>query len=117
MTGEKTHDRERRGRPPQAQTLESPLSATWRPSVREKAVLVGIGPGIVEGDLDELDALADSAGAEPIARLVQSRSEPDPATWIGRGKMEELHAEIHGPHRLLDRHRPEARLTLRRRRP
>jgi GTPase len=75
--------------------LESPLSASWRPSVRERAVLVGIGPGIVDGDLDELAALADSAGAEPVARLVQSRSEPDPATWIGRGKMEELHGLVH----------------------
>ena len=75
--------------------LESPLSASWRPSVRERAVLVGIGPGIVQEDLDELAALADSAGAEPVARMVQSRSEPDPATWIGRGKMEDLHRLVH----------------------
>ncbi|MBI3648543.1 MAG: GTPase HflX [Actinobacteria bacterium] len=75
--------------------LESPLSATWRPAVREKAVLVGVGPGIGEDDLDELAALADSAGAEPIARLVQSRSEPDPATFIGKGKLEEVHRVVH----------------------
>jgi len=78
------------------QVLESPLSATWRPAVREKAVLVGVGPGIEAADLDELEALADSAGAETVARIVQSRQEPDPATFIGRGKLEEVHAEVHG---------------------
>jgi GTP-binding protein HflX len=75
--------------------LESPLSATWRPTIRERAVLVGVGPGIVPGDLQELAALADSAGAEPVARVVQNRREPDPATFIGRGKLEEVHHEIH----------------------
>jgi GTP-binding protein HflX len=59
-------------------------------------VLVGIGPGIEERDLDELAALADSAGAEPVGRIVQSRSEPDPQYWIGRGKVEELHQLVHG---------------------
>ncbi len=77
------------------QVLESPLSATWRPAVREKAVLVGVGPGIEERDLDELAALADSAGAETVARIVQSRHEPDPSTYIGRGKLEEVHAAVH----------------------
>ena len=86
----------RSGRPPvDRQVLESPLSATWRPAVREKAVLVGVGPGIDAADLDELDALADSAGAESVARVVQSRQEPDPATYIGRGKLDEVHGEVH----------------------
>ncbi len=57
-------------------------------------MLVGVAPGIVEGDLDELAALADSAGAEPVARLVQSR-EPDPATFVGKGKLDDLHAAVH----------------------
>ena len=76
-------------------TLESPLSATWQPRVRERAVLVGVGPGISEADLDELDALADSAGADAVSRIVQSRREPDPGTFIGRGKLEELHRTVH----------------------
>ena len=76
-------------------TLESPLSATWQPRVRERAVLVGVGPGISDEDLDELDALADSAGAEAVSRIVQSRREPDPSTFIGRGKIEELHRTVH----------------------
>ncbi|HJR97064.1 MAG TPA: GTPase HflX [Actinomycetota bacterium] len=82
-------------RPVERQVLESPLSATWRPAVREKAVLVGVGPGIDEADLDELAALADSAGAEAVDRVVQSRHEPDPSTYIGRGKLEQVHAAVH----------------------
>ena len=80
---------------PDRTILESPLSATWQPRVRERAVLVGVGPGIVDEDLDELAALADSAGAETVSRIVQSRREPDPGTFIGRGKMEELHRTVH----------------------
>ncbi len=84
-----------RSRAPDRGVLESPLSAKWRPAVRERAVLVGVGPGLGEDDLDELAALADSAGAEAVARLVQSRGEPDPATFVGRGKIEELHRLVH----------------------
>jgi GTPase len=78
-----------------ANLQESPLSATWRPRVFERAVLVGVGPGIAEEDLDELAALADSAGAEPVARVVQSRAEPDPGTFVGKGKIEEIHRTVH----------------------
>ena len=98
-----------RSRPPlERQVLESPLSATWRPAVREKAVLVGVGPGIAEEDLDELAALADSAGAEAVARVVQSRPEPDPATFIGKGKLDDLHATIHAARRRRRDPRPRA---------
>lgn len=85
------------GRPRRAarDVLESPLSATWRPAVREKAVLVGVGRGLEEGSLDELAALADTAGAEPVARIVQSRSDPDPATFVGKGKLGEIHMVLH----------------------
>jgi GTP-binding protein HflX len=76
--------------------LESPLSATWRPAVRERAVLVGVGRGMSEDDLDELASLADSAGADPVARVVQSRSDPDPGTFVGKGKLNELHQAVHG---------------------
>jgi GTP-binding protein HflX len=75
--------------------LESPLSATWAPRVREMAVLVGVGRGIEESDLDELAALADSAGADPVARVVQTRSDPDAATFVGKGKLEEIHRTVH----------------------
>ena len=86
----------RRRRPARrSNVLESPLSATWTPRVREKAVLVGVGHGIDHSDLDELAALADSAGAEPVARIVQTRSDPDPATFVGKGKLEDIHRAVH----------------------
>ena len=75
--------------------LESPISATWRPRVPEKAVLVGVGRHMDGSDLDELAALADSAGAEPVARIVQAREEPDPATYVGKGKLQEIHRVVH----------------------
>ena len=81
--------------PRDARIVESPIAATWRSIQHEKAILVGMGPGFEEADLDELAALADSAGAEPIGRVVQSRSEPDPQYWIGKGKMDELHDLVH----------------------
>ena len=88
-----TKDRSRRG-VHAGSTLESPLSATWRPRVRERAILVGVGPGMQPSDLDELAALADSAGAEPVERIVQTRSDPDPATFVGRGKVDEIHRAV-----------------------
>jgi GTP-binding protein HflX len=76
-------------------TLESPLSATWVPRERERAVLVGVGHAIDESQLDELAALAESAGAEAVDRVVQARADPDPATFVGRGKIEEIHRRVH----------------------
>lgn len=57
-------------------------------SVREKIVLVGTEGG--EEDLDELVALVGSAGADVVARVHQRREEPDPATYIGKGKAKDL---------------------------
>src|SRR5438093_3994863 len=85
----------RNGKRRRTTVLESPLSATWTPRVRERAVLVGVGHGIDPSDLDELAALADSAGAEPVSRIVQTRSDPDPATFVGKGKLEEIHRAVH----------------------
>jgi GTP-binding protein HflX len=86
---------QRNGKRRRTAVLESPLSATWTPRVRERAVLVGVGRGIDWSDLDELAALADSAGAEPVSRIVQTRSDPDPATFVGKGKLEEIHRTVH----------------------
>lgn len=62
---------------------------------REPAILVGLsrGPGDrprVQEHLDELAMLADTAGADIIHRIVQERRTPDPATFIGRGKVDEI---------------------------
>jgi GTPase len=58
-------------------------------------VLVGVDRHGDEDSLDELAALADSAGAEVVGRLVQTRDAPDPATFIGKGKLGELHGVVH----------------------
>jgi GTP-binding protein HflX len=62
---------------------------------REKIVLVGvtIPPATAEdteASLDELSLLVDTAGADEVARVVQRRRTPDPPTYIGKGKAEEL---------------------------
>jgi GTP-binding protein HflX len=63
--------------------------------VRQRALLVGTGAGArsvedAEASLDELALLADTAGAESVERVLQRRDTPDPATYIGKGKAEEL---------------------------
>jgi GTP-binding protein HflX len=45
-----------------------------------------------EESLDELRALATSAGAEIAGEFTQRRDRPDPATLIGKGKLEEIAA-------------------------
>jgi GTPase len=62
---------------------------------RERHVLVGVTlPPSTEEDtersLDELSLLIDTAGADEVARVVQPRGRPDPATYIGKGKLDEL---------------------------
>ena len=62
---------------------------------RERIVLVGVAVGPksldeVEAGLDELSLLVDTAGADEASRVVQRRDTPDPKTYIGKGKAEEL---------------------------
>jgi len=62
---------------------------------RETVVLVGVAippTTVVEAELslEELAALADTAGADEAERVLQRREEPDPATFVGKGKAEEL---------------------------
>jgi len=64
-------------------------------SFREKIVLVGVtlppdDAEETERGLDELSALIDTAGADEVGRVVQRRQTPDPPTFIGKGKAEEL---------------------------
>ncbi len=66
-------------------------------SFRERIILVGVlFPGGttegVEEALDELAQLVDSAGADVVGRVVQRRDTPDPATFVGKGKAEEIGA-------------------------
>ena len=53
----------------------------------EKVMLISTDS---EESLDELASLAETAGAMVITRVIQNRMKPDPATYIGSGKAEEL---------------------------
>ena len=62
---------------------------------RERIILVGVVfPGLtaemVDEQLDELAQLVNSAGADVVGRVVQRRDAPDAATFVGRGKAEEI---------------------------
>jgi len=64
-------------------------------SFRERIVLVGVlFPGHsadeLDRELDELALLVDTAGADVVARVIQRRDRPDPATFLGSGKVDEL---------------------------
>src|SRR6185295_16334091 len=54
----------------------------------ENAILVG------NHALDELRELATAAGARIIDEVIQQRTRPDPATYVGKGKVEELREQV-----------------------
>ncbi|RLP94371.1 MULTISPECIES: GTPase HflX [unclassified Micromonospora] len=64
----------------------------------ERVVLVGVWTeGTVtdaENSLTELAALAETAGSQVLEGLIQRRTRPDPATYIGRGKVDDLGAVV-----------------------
>jgi GTPase len=55
-------------------------------------VRIALGSPIDASGTDEFRALAESAGALPIALITGSRSRPDPKFFVGSGKAEEIHA-------------------------
>ena len=62
-------------------------------AARERAALVGLIAGRArrleaEQSLDELAGLAEAAGADVVLRVLQERPKPDPATFLGKGKVE-----------------------------
>lgn len=64
----------------------------------EKVILVGVATGSEENcikSLDELEELAKTAGAETLLKVVQKRDSFHPATYIGRGKVEEIRELIY----------------------
>jgi GTP-binding protein HflX len=70
-------------------------SARTRGSGRQRAALVGLvsgahARGAAEHSLAELDGLARAAGGDVVLRMLQERPAPDPATFLGRGKVETL---------------------------
>ena len=66
-------------------------------AVRERVLIVGVAPkglprGVAEDHLDELERLVDTAGGEVVSRFVKERAAPDPATYIGKGAVEQIGA-------------------------
>lgn len=74
--------------------LEDVTEVEYRQLRLERVVLVGVWTsGTVrdaENSLAELAALAETAGALVLDGVIQRRNKPDPATYIGSGKAEEL---------------------------
>ena len=65
----------------------------------EQAILVGVRlpdqtDDDIEASLDELELLVETAGGAASERFVQRRERPDPATFIGRGKVAALRERI-----------------------
>ncbi|MFT4228997.1 MAG: GTPase HflX [Microbacterium sp.] len=74
--------------------LEDVTEVEYRQLRLENVVLVGVypqgGQEDAENSLRELAALAETAGAVVLDGVLQRRPHPDPATYLGRGKTEEL---------------------------
>ena len=65
--------------------------------VIDQVVLVGLNSPVLkkeenadEGTMEELSALVETAGAETVGMVLQNRTSPDPRTFIGEGKVEEI---------------------------
>jgi GTP-binding protein HflX len=78
--------------------LEDVSDAEYRQLRLEKVVLVGVWTeGTMqdaENSLKELSALAETAGSQVLDGLIQRRDRPDPATFIGSGKVAELKQSV-----------------------
>ena len=64
---------------------------------KERAILVGLSAASMkeserssEISMDELGALVETAGGEVVAQVMQNRPTPDPGTFIGEGKVQEI---------------------------
>ena len=60
---------------------------------QERVILIGVQTGVgddVEASLDELDELAQTAGAETAAKVIQNREAVHPGTYIGKVNIEEV---------------------------
>lgn len=58
----------------------------------EASVLVGLDTGDYDAEvsIDELEELAKTAGSKVLAKIIQKKEKPDPATYIGSGRLKEI---------------------------
>ncbi len=68
------------------------MENTEKDNITEKAVLISVDMGLFDADVSikELGELADTAGAEVVAEVVQKRERPDTQFYIGCGRLEEV---------------------------
>ncbi len=78
--------------------LQDISEAEYRQLQLERVVLVGVWTEgtaeMADNSLEELKALAETAGSEVLEGLIQRRDKPDPSTYIGAGKLEDLRAIV-----------------------
>ena len=78
--------------------LEDISEAEYRSLRLERVVLVGVwtegSAEHAENSLKELAALAETAGSQVLEGMIQRREKPDPATFIGSGKVSELRSVV-----------------------
>ncbi|HUR15363.1 MAG TPA: GTPase HflX [Mycobacteriales bacterium] len=79
--------------------IEDVTEVEYRQLRLERVVLLGVyprgeGDAAAETSLLELKALAETAGCEVLEGLVQRRDKPDPKSYVGSGKAEELRALV-----------------------
>lgn len=78
--------------------LDKQSNSTALAQTAERAILVGmeyngffnVSGWNIEDSVEELKQLADTAGAVVVAKFIQKRPKPDPAFFIGKGKVQEL---------------------------
>src|SRR3954468_24271426 len=79
--------------------LEDVTEVEYRQLRLERVVLVGVWTSgtqrEAENSLAELARLAETAGSQVLEGLIQRRSKPDTATYIGSGKAKDLRDMVH----------------------
>ena len=66
--------------------------------LEERVILIGVQTAAEDNvldSLDELEELAETAGAVTVGRIIQNREAVHPGTYIGKGKIEEVHSLVY----------------------
>ena len=67
-----------------------PVTGAMEKAITVGVILPGINESEVQNHLDEMDLLADTAGAEVVGRVTQRLSKINPAFFVGKGKAEQI---------------------------
>ena len=67
-----------------------PVTGAMEKAITVGVILPGINESEVQNHLDEMDLLADTAGAEVVGRVTQRLSKINPSFFVGKGKAEQI---------------------------